>query len=259
MAIHKETVVIGGHLKARVAGSGVPFQKVGLVSTIQHATETNSLTLADTTTPQGGEYDSLDRVTGVSLSINFREIFTWVLAALVWGSASDVAATTVTGEMHVAEVDGTIALANMPLTISGVSNEAGTTDYDEFDDWVMTGSGIEVVSGGALETAIKAAAPGTPFKVSVDYSSAAVDVIEALTNSGKVFEFLFEGENAAGTQKRVEARFFQCRLNLATQMDWINTEDFGGFQATAKVLRDSTKVGAGTSKYFRIKKEKAAA
>lgn len=259
MAVKKETVVIGGHLKARLAGSSAPFQKVGLVSTIQHTTETNSLTLADTTTPQGGEYDSLDRVTGVSLSINFREIFSWVLAALVWGSVSNVAASTVTGEQHVAEVDGTIALEKMPLSIASVSNEAGTTDYDEFDDWVMTGSGIEVVSGGALETAIKAAAPGTPFKVSVDYSSAAVDVIEALTNSGQVFEFLFEGENAAGTQKRVQARFFQCRLNLATQMDWINTEDFGGFQATAKVLRDSNKVGAGTSKYFNIKKELAAA
>lgn len=259
MATRKETVVIGGHLKAREAGSGLPFQKVGLVSTIQHTTETNSLSLADTTTPQGGEYDSLDRVTSVGLSINFREIYTWVLAALVWGSATSVAASTVTGEKHTAAVGGTIALERMPLAISSVSNEAGTTDYDEFDDWVMTGSGIEVVAGGALDTAIKAAPSGTPFKVSVDYSSAAEDVIEALTNSGKVFEFLFEGENAAGTQKRVEARFFQCRLNLATTMDWINTEDFGGFEATAKVLRDDSKVGAGVSKYFRIKKELLAA
>lgn len=259
MATTKETVVIGGHLKAREAGSGLPFQKVGLVSTIQHTTETNSLSLPDTTTPQGGEYDSLDRVTSVGLSINFREIYTWVLAALVWGSATSVAATTITGEKHTAATAGTIALDKMPLAISGVSNEAGTTDYDEFDDWVMTGSGIEVVAGGALDTAIKAAPSGTPFKVSVDYSAAAVDVIEALTNSGKTFEFLFEGENAAGTQKRVEARFFLCRLNLATTMDWINTEDFGGFEATAKVLRDDSKVGAGVSKYFRIKKELVAA
>lgn len=258
MTTRKETVVIGGHLKMREAGSGLPFQKVGLVSTIQHTTETNSLSLPDTTTPQGGEYDSLDRVTSVGLSINFREIYTWVLAALVWGSATSVAASTVTGEKHVAAVDGTIALDKMPLTIAGVSNEAGDVDFDEFDDWNMTGSGIEVVAGGALEAAIKASPSGTPYKVSVDYSSAAVDVIEALTNSGKTFEFLFEGENAAGTQKRVEARFFRCRLNLATTMDWINTEDFGGFEATAKVLRDDTKVGAGVSKYFRIKKELAA-
>ena len=32
-----------------------------------------------------------------------------------------------------------------------------------------------------------------------------------------------------------------------------------GFADTAKVLRDDSRVGAGTSKYFRIKKEKAAA
>lgn len=258
MTIKKETVVIGGHLKAREYGSGLPFQKVGLVSTIQHATETNTLTLNDTTTPQGGEYDSLDRVTSVSLTINFREIFTWVLAALVWGSATEVDAATHTGEIKRAGVDGTIALDHMPLTISGVSNEAGTTDFDEDDDWIMTGSGIQVVPGGALEAAIIAAGT-TPYNVSIDYSSAAVDVIEALTNSGKTFEFLFEGENAAGTQKRVEARFFMCRLNLATSMDWINTEDFGAFEATAKVLRDDSRVGGGTSKYFRIKKEKAAA
>ncbi len=258
MTIKKETVVIGGHLKAREYGSGLPFQKVGLVSTIQHATETNSLTLNDTTTPQGGEYDSLDRVTGVTLNINFREIFSWVFAALVWGDVTNVAAATHTGEIKRAGVDGTIALDHMPLTISGVSNEAGDTDFDEDDDWIMTGSGIQVVAGGALEAAIEAAGT-TPYNVSVDYSSAEVDVIEALTNSGKTFEFLFEGENAAGTQKRVEARFFMCRLNLATTMDWINTEDFGAFEATAKVLRDDSRVGAGTSKYFRIKKEKAAA
>lgn len=258
MAIKKETVVIGGHLKAREYGSGLPFQKVGLVSTIQHATETNTLTLNDTTTPQGGEYDSLDRVTSVSLTINFREIFTWVLAALVWGSATEVAAATHTGEVKRAGVDGTIALDHMPLTISGVTNEAGDVDFDEDDDWIMTGSGIQPAPGGALEAAIIAAGT-TPYNVSIDYSSAAVDVIEALTNSGKTFEFLFEGENAAGTQKRVEARFFMCRLNLATSMDWINTEDFGAFEATAKVLRDDSRVGGGTSKYFRIKKEKAAA
>ncbi|MFZ3184238.1 MAG: hypothetical protein WA173_08845 [Pseudomonas sp.] len=255
MTVKKETIVIGGHLKARLAGTSVPFQKCGLVSVIQHTTETNSLTLADTTSPQGGEYDALDRITSVGLSINFREVFTWVWAALVWGDVTNVPSTTKAAELHIAEVDGTIALAEMPLTITGVSNEAGTVDFDEFDDWVMTGSGLEPVPGGALEIAIKAVAPGVAYKVSVDYTSAAVDVIQALTNSGKTFEFLFEGENAAGTQKRIEARFWRCRLNPSTSQDWLNVDDFGGNEATAKVLRDPAKLGNGDSKYFRIKKE----
>lgn len=259
MTVKKETIVIGGHLKARISGTSVPFQKCGLVSVIQHTTETNSLTLADTTSPQGGEYDALDRVTSVGLSINFREIFTWVWAALLWGDVTSVPSTAKTDELHIAEVDGTIALNEMPLTITSVTNEAGLTTFDEFDDWVMTGSGLEPVPGGALEVAIKAAAPGVPYKVLVDYTSAAVDVIQALTNSGKTLEFLFEGENAAGTQKRIEARFWRCRLNPSTSQDWLNVDDFGGNEATAKVLLDPTKVGSGTSKYFRVKKELPAA
>src|SRR5690606_17410637 len=127
----------------------------GLVSSIQHATETTSLTLADTTTPQGGEYDSLDRVTSVTLTINFREIFSWVLASLVWGDVTSVEASTHTGEEHRAGVDGTVALEHMPLAIESVTGPAAEptdpdVEYDEDDDWIMTGSGLQVVAGGAL-------------------------------------------------------------------------------------------------------------
>ncbi|MDH0120838.1 hypothetical protein N7325_13550 [Stutzerimonas stutzeri] len=259
MAVQKETFVIGGHLKMRRSGSGLPFQKCGLVSTIQTTIETNNLTLGDTTTPQGGEYDSVDRITGVGLSINFREFFTPVLAGILWGDVTTVPSATHTDEQHVAAVDGTIALDQMPLEIDGVTNVVdgapGTVTFEEFDDWVMTGSGIEVVAGGALEQAILAAAPGTPYSVSVDYKSAAVDVVEALTNSGLELELLFEGENAAGTKKRIEARFWKCRLNPASSQDWLSVDDFMGAESTCKVISDPTKVGTGKSKYFRVKKE----
>jgi len=256
MAVQKETFVIGGHLKMRRAGSRDPFVRCGLVSSIQTTIETNNLTLADTTTPQGGEYDSVDRITSVGLAINFREFFTNVLAGLLWGDIAQVPATTITGESHPAGVDGTIALDQMPLEISAVAN--GSTTFEEFDDWVMTGSGLETVPGGALEAAIIAAG-AQPYEVTVSYSSADVDVIEALTNSGLELELLFEGANAAGTKKRIEARFWKCRLNPAASQDWLSTEDFMGAESTCKVISDPTKVGDAKSKYFRIKKEKAAA
>src|SRR5690606_2311111 len=140
-----------------------------------------------------------------------------------------------------------------------VDGEPGSVTFEEFDDWVMTGSGIEVVSGGALEAAIIAAGPAAPYSVSVGYKSAAVDVVEALTNSGLELELLFEGENAAGTKKRIEARFWKCRLNPASSQDWLSVHDFMGAESTCKVISDPTKVGAGKSKYFRIKKELPAA
>lgn len=259
MAITKEPMIFGGWVKARIAGTKAAFQKVGLVSTLQRTVETSKLTLPDTTTPQGGEYDSFERVTSVSLAINFRELYSWVLALLNWGTLSDVPATTVTGEAHVAEVNGTIVLDKMPLTIDGVSNAAGTTDFAEFDDWVMTGSGIEVVTGGALETAIKAAAAGNPYMVSVDYSSADVDLVEALTNSGEKLEIIYEGENGVGSGGRLIDRYFICKMNPAATSDWINTDDYGGMESTLSVLRDDSKVGAGTSKYWKTMKERVAA
>ncbi|WP_240112311.1 hypothetical protein [Pseudomonas aeruginosa] len=248
MAIEKETYVIGGWLKAREAGTTGPFKKVGLVSTIQQTIESSEITLPDTTTPQGGEYDSVSRISSVGLGINFRELHTSMLAALMWGDATNVPSATHTDEAHTAVPGGTIALDFMPLEITSVKSDDGTTTYEEFDDWNMTGAGIEIVEGGAISAA-------TPIKVT--YKSATVDVIEALTNSGKTFEFLFEGENAAGTQRRIQARYFRCRLNPSSQQDWINTEDFLAAEATAKVLMDPAKVGAGKSKYFNIKKELA--
>lgn len=86
MAIEKETYVIGGPFKIRESGATIPFQFAGLVSTIQQTIETNEITLPDTTTPQGGEYDAVSRITSVGLSINFRELKTSILAALVWGT-----------------------------------------------------------------------------------------------------------------------------------------------------------------------------
>lgn len=256
MAVQKETFVIGGHLKMRKSGSGAAFKKCGLVSTIQTTIETNNLTLTDTTTPQGGEYDSVDRITSVGLSINFREFYTAVLAGILWADASTVPSTTHTDEEHIAGVDGTIALDEMPLEITAVvaSTGAPAAEFDEDDDWVMTGSGLEVVPGGALEAAIIAAG-SADFKVKVTYTSAAVDVVEALTNSGLELELLFEGENAAGTKKRIEVRFWKVRLNPASSQDWLNVDDFMGTETTCKVISDPSKIGAAKSKYFRVKKE----
>jgi hypothetical protein len=86
-----------------------------------------------------------------------------------------------------------------------------------------------------------------------------VDVIEVLTNSGKVYEILFEGANAAGQKNRINLQYFRCQLNPASSTDWINTDDFLGNEVVAKVLSDPAKTGDGKSKYMRITKEVTAA
>lgn len=241
-----ETFVVGGVVKMRKYGVGGAFTPVGLVSTLQQAIEKSDIDLADTTTPQGGVYDSVSRITSMALTMNWRELYTSNLAAMYWGDVSRVPAATVTDEAHIAKKGGTILLAKMPLTITSVMPATGSAPFVEGDDYQMTGSGIEVLEAGAIED---------DAALKITYASAAVDVIEVLTNSGGVYEFLFEGANAAGTKLRVNLQYFRCQLSPAASADWISGDDFLGSEVTAKVLSDPSKVGAGKSKYMKIMKE----
>lgn len=250
MAREIETFVVGGLVKMRKYGVGGAFLPVGLVSTLVQAIEKTDLTLADTTTPQGGEYDSISRITSMGLTMNWRELYTENLGLMYWGDVTRIPSATVTDEPHTATKGGTIKLDKMPLSITSVTlSPAGGTALVEGDDYQLTGSGIEILSAGSI---------ADDAAILVTYKSATVDVIEALTNSGTVVEFLFEGANAAGTKKRVNLQYFRCQLSPAASTDWISTDDFMGSEVTAKVLSDPAKVGVGKSKYMRIEKEVAA-
>ena len=246
MAREIETFIVGGLVKMRPYGAGGPFTPVGLVSTLAQAIEKTDITLADTTTPQGGEYDAVSRITSMGLTMNWRELYTSNLAAMYWGDVTKVPASTVTDETHTATKGGTILLDKMPLTITSVTAVTGSTTFTEGDDFQMTGAGIEILEAGDIPD---------DAEIKVTYSAAAVDVIEALTNSGKVYEILFEGANAAGTKQRVNLQYFRCQLSPAASADWISTDDFMGSEVTAKVLSDPAKVGAGKSKYMKIMKQ----
>ncbi|WP_268797518.1 phage tail tube protein [Pseudomonas huanghezhanensis] len=242
-----ETFVVGGLVKMRLYGIGGPFMPIGLVSTLAQAIEKTDLTLADTTTPQGGEYDSISRITSMGLTMNWRELYTENLALMYWGDVTRIPSETVSDEAHTATKGGTIKLDKMPLSITSVAlASAPATVFKDGDDYQMTGSGIEILSGGAIAEAAN---------LLIDYQCAEVDVIEALTNSGKVVEFLFEGANAAGTKKRLNLQYFRCQLSPAASTDWISADDFMGSEVAVKVLSDPKKVGAGKSKYMRIEKE----
>lgn len=256
MAREIETVILGGIVKIRPAGTGLPFRDVGLVSTCQQATETQEITLTNTRTPDGGNYDKKDRITKMTLAMNFREFNTENIAANLWASVSSVPAAATT-ETKIVGIGLTTALDKLPLSITSVSStDAVPVEYEEDDDYRMTGSGIEVLPGSALATAI-AAASGN-YEVTIVYQSAAFDEIEALVESGKEFEILLEGQNGAGTQKRINPRFWRCKFSPAQSLDWLGVDDFMGMNIAVEVLADPTR-GAGKSAYMKIYKEKAVA
>lgn len=257
MARIVETFIVGGRPLMRRAGTGEPFRDVGLVSSYQQAHQTTDITLPNTRTPSGGTFDKVTRITGMTLAINFREFNSGNLAALLWADVNAVPSTAVSDETHIALLDREIVLDRMPKTITSVTDTQVTpVTYVEDTDFRLTNSGIEVLPGSALATAITAAAGD--FSLKVSYTCADFDEIEALVNSGQEFEIFFEGVNGAGTQGRINCRYWRVKFAPAATLDWLNTQDFMGMDAACEVLADTTR-GAGKSQYMKIQKEKPAA
>ncbi len=259
MAREIETVIMGAIVKIRSAGTGKPFRDAGLVSTVQQATDTSDILLANTRSPEGGNFDKKVRINAMTLAMNFREFNTDNIASNLWADVTAVPSAAVTGEEREAEVGKTCVLDKMPLTITTVVDAAtGLVVFVEDDDFRMTGSGIEPLEGSSLADAIAAYAvsdPGLPYLLEIDYTSAAFDEIEALVNSGEEFEIMLEGQNGAGTKGRINPRFWRCKFAPAASLDWLGTDDFMGMQVAVEVLADPTR-GTGKSAYMKIQKEK---
>ena len=257
MAWVKETAMLAGMIKCRLAGTGAPFEPMGLGSTMEQAHEVNKITLANTMNVAGGNYDSTSRVTAMTLNFNFREFFTANYVRFLWASFTTLQSEAVTGEKQVAKVGMTTMLDKMPLTITSVVDaETGLIEFEEDIEWKLAGSGIEPLPGGALATAIEEAEGD--YLIEVDYQTADFDNIQPLATSGEELELLFEGVNAVGTQKRTNNLYYRCKFDLAATLSWINVEDFMGMDVTCEVLADPSRIGPGLSPFMKIMKERPA-
>lgn len=121
------------------------------------------------------------------------------------------------------------------LTCMGRVTLTAGTDYE------ATGSGIRILSTAQ-------ATNGQPL--SINYTSAALDVVEALTATAKEYEVIFEGLNEARSGKAVTVRVYRSKLGAAQNIGLIG-EDFGALEVTGKLLKDTSKTG-GVSQYFKV-------
>lgn len=133
-------------------------------------------------------------------------------------------------------VGGTITDGTATLTVMGKVTLVQDTDYTN------TTSGVRIATAGAVTD-------GEP--ASIDYTSASGNVVEALTSSAQEYELVFEGLNEARSGKAVVVSIYRGKLGAAAQLPFIG-DDFGALEVTGKVLKDSSKTGAGVSQYFKV-------
>ncbi|MGK8439020.1 hypothetical protein ACRS3X_17105 [Ectopseudomonas hydrolytica] len=163
MARIKETALIGGRFSIGKPGGRKPTDFIGIVRSAQERIEQTELREPDTTNPLGGTYDSFSRIDRFFLDMEVAEITSGNLARAMAAVVSEIPSEEVIDEDVILGVGQTTALDKMPLEIRTV--KFGGEEYEEDDDWRITGAGIMVLEDSDLSAALIAAAVPTAAAV----------------------------------------------------------------------------------------------
>ncbi|MBV2132049.1 hypothetical protein KRX52_04460 [Pseudomonas sp. MAP12] len=216
---------------------------IGNCNSLNYEAAAEEIDEPDFTTPGGGLDNSVQRISALTVAYNARHFKAANMARALYGSATDVAAGTVTSETHVAHKGALILLANPGATNVIVKSADGLTTHTLDTDYTLDPAGFPVIlEGGAIADA---------STIKVDYSYAKHATIQALVTSGKRYRHVFVGLNEARSGKPVVIELFIVKHSPAS-LSFIGSE-FQGMEFTAKVQKDPSKVGVGLSQYMVIK------
>lgn len=121
---------------------------------------------------------------------------------------------------------------------------AGKTTLVAGTDYEIRGGGVYVFSSATIAGEVW----------TVGYTKAATDVVQAITGSGKEYEMLFDGLNEARSGKRTRISAYRVKPGALQNFGLIG-EDYAALEVSGEILQDSTKTGAGISKYFKVEFE----
>lgn len=231
-----------GKIYARAAGAAAGLMELGNASKLELAVKEDKQKLKDYTKPGGGTYASVSRIDTVTLQMTLNDLNKTNVARAVFGTESAVAGATVTDEAVTAYQDAIVPLAHPNPTAVVVTNSAATTTYVENTDYEVRAGGIFIIASGAITDA---------QALKVDYTYAAYDKVEAMTQGAITLELHFEGLNEANGGKPVIVDVYRAQLSPTKALSLLG-DKFADLEVEAEVLADTSKVGAGISKYFRV-------
>jgi hypothetical protein len=217
---------------------------VGNVPQLDLNFEVDPKELKDSTTPGGGLYNSLERISSVGFSFAFSDYNAENLAMALYGSSTAVASAVITDESITSpsalnRFVKTASLIDLTETYSVTSDPAGTT-YVADVDYVASAGGILFVANIPVDTALL-----------VNYTSLGIDLVQALVNSGMEHNFVFDGFNDAQSGTPVVVDIFRAKPSPAAGIPLIS-DDFVANSVTGKILKDTTKIAVGESQYFTV-------
>lgn len=220
------------------------FFPVGNAEELKVSVTTEEKTLKNYLDCSGGDLETLTRVDKVSVSMVLTDFTPLNIESATYGLSSESASASISDEAircfpgYFTPTEHIINTA-MPVTVSkgAVPLVAGT-------DYRVTHGGIEILETSTQVTGWEG--------LTIDYTSVAGTVIQALISSGKEVSIVFEGFNqaaASGCSKGV-AKLYRMKLSPLKELALIG-DDFQKLELEGQLLPDQSITGTGLSKYFK--------
>lgn len=232
-----------GRIYLREIGASAGLLEVGNCSALAFNVTEETVELKDYTQPGGGTYNEVRRISAVECSMTAHDLSAANLARALYGASSAVTSATVTDEAHNdIYVGAFVPTDHLPSAITAVKR--GATTLVENSDYEVRPGGIVPLSGGT-NTVVNG------DDLLITYTKAAGDVVQALVNSGKEYEMVFDGLNEARSGKRTRVTAYRVKIGALASLGLIG-EEYAAMEMTGKLLKDTSKVGANVSQYFKV-------
>jgi hypothetical protein len=222
-----------------------PLLSVGNASALSFAFDEDKKTQKDFTVTGGGNANSLSRVDSFTGSLNMVDYTAANLALALRGGVTEVTAAAVVDEAHDSHAVGGALIPfdfNYDDSIPPAISLSNATACVEDTDYELTPNGILTINGGNIDD----------NGVLVSYTKAVSEQMDALVSAGAEFLLVLDGINEAQSGKAFNVRLHRIKFSPAQGLSFLG-QDFSEIPIDFEVLSDSTQVGAGTSKFFKLK------
>jgi hypothetical protein len=226
---------------------GSAIVSVGNCSELTFTHETEKKDLLDYTSAGGGKANTLDRITGVTMTIKAHDISAANLALAALGSTSAITAAAVTSEAHIGYKGGFVPFTFVPdMTIAPLVKDAtDTTTYTAGTDYTFIGGGIYIPSTSSIPNSVASA-----VNLHIGYTKKAVNVVEAMVNSAQQYKLYFVGLNEAQSGKQSIVQVHRFKPGAAQNVAYLG-DDYAALDLPGEALSDSAITTTGLSKFYK--------
>lgn len=216
---------------------------VGNVTAFSYSAEEDKKELKNFRTAGGGNYNSLSRVSAVTISLTMSDFSAQNLSFGLFGAVTAVAAGTVVGEAQTTPADVSVDFLLPTDHMIDISEAVTVTGYVEGDDFQKTAAGILVLAAGDIPASTALA---------IGYTKKAVDVVQAFVSAARDRRIVLDGLNEAQSSAPVLINVHRGKFGPAAETAFIG-DDFGEIALTGDALLDTSITTAGLSQYLEVK------